>query len=105
MLHGGGNTSVKIRERNIVGDEEGILYVKGSGSDLVFIKETGFSPVRLAHLRKLAQLETLSDPQLVNEFTAHMTRAAASPPSLEAILHVLLRISTSTTPMPTLCSR
>ena len=34
VLHGGGNTSVKIRERNLVGDEEDILYVKGSGCDL-----------------------------------------------------------------------
>jgi len=31
VLHGGGNTSVKIRERNIFGDEEDILYIKGSG--------------------------------------------------------------------------
>ena len=29
VLHGGGNTSVKIRERNLVGDDEEILYVKG----------------------------------------------------------------------------
>jgi len=34
VLHGGGNTSVKICEQNIVGDEEEILYVKGSGWDL-----------------------------------------------------------------------
>jgi rhamnose utilization protein RhaD (predicted bifunctional aldolase and dehydrogenase) len=31
VLHCGGNTSVKIRERNIFGHEEQILYVKGSG--------------------------------------------------------------------------
>src|SRR5258706_7808547 len=66
VLHGGGNTSVKIRERNLVGDEEEILYVKGSGWDLEFIEEAGFAPVRLAHLLKLARLETLSDPQMVN---------------------------------------
>ena len=30
VLHGGGNTSVKLRERNIVGEDEEILYVKGS---------------------------------------------------------------------------
>lgn len=90
VLHGGGNTSVKIRERNLVGDEEDILYVKGSGADLEFIDETGFSPVRLAHLLRLAQLESLSDAQIVNEFAIHMTRAAAAAPSVEAILHSLL---------------
>jgi len=34
VLHGGGNTSVKIVEKNIFGEDEEILYVKGSGWDL-----------------------------------------------------------------------
>ena len=66
VLHGGGNTSVKIRENNLVGDDEEILYVKGSGWDLEFIEEAGFSPVRMAHLLRLAKLKQLSDPQMVN---------------------------------------
>ena len=90
VLHGGGNTSVRLRERNLVGDEEEILYVKGSGWDLEFIEEAGFTPVRLAHLLRLAQLKTLSDPQLVNELLTHLTRAAAPAPSVETILHALL---------------
>ena len=39
VLHGGGNTSVKVRERNAVGEEEDILHVKGSGWDLATIEE------------------------------------------------------------------
>ena len=31
VLHGGGNTSVKIIETNLVNIQEEILYVKGSG--------------------------------------------------------------------------
>ena len=42
VLHGGGNTSVKITESNIVGNQEEILYVKGSGWDLEFIEKAGF---------------------------------------------------------------
>src|ERR671938_383022 len=34
VLHGGGNTSVKGVERTLFGDDERILYVKGSGFDL-----------------------------------------------------------------------
>lgn len=90
VLHGGGNTSVKLRERNIVGDEEDILYVKGSGWDLEFIEAAGFAPVRMAHLLRLAQLPTLSDPQMVNELRTHMTDAGAPTPSVEAILHAIL---------------
>jgi len=47
VLHGGGNTSVKIRTSNILGEEEDILYVKGSGWDLETIAAAGFPPVRL----------------------------------------------------------
>lgn len=90
VLHGGGNTSVKITERNILGEEEDLLYVKGSGWDLESIDRPGFSPVRMAHLVRLAQLESLSDPQMVNELKTHMTLASAPTPSVEAILHAIL---------------
>ncbi|HSS45974.1 MAG TPA: class II aldolase/adducin family protein, partial [Burkholderiales bacterium] len=90
VLHGGGNTSVKIKERNILGAEEQILYVKGSGWDLETIEEAGFSPVRMPHLLRLARLDALSDPQMVNELKTHMTRASAPAPSIETILHAIL---------------
>lgn len=90
VLCGGGNTSVKIQERNLVGDEEIILYVKGSGADLARIDESGFSPVRMAHLLRLAKLPSLSDARMVNELRTHMTRASAPTPSVEAILHAIL---------------
>jgi len=90
VLHGGGNTSVKVRETNIVGEEEEILYVKGSGWDLETIEEAGFAPVRMDHLLKLAQLDTLPDPEMVNELKTHMTQASAPAPSVETILHAAL---------------
>lgn len=90
VLHGGGNTSVKIRERNLAGEEEEILYVKGSGSDLATIERAGFTPVRMGHLLKLARLEALSDPQMVNELATHVTRAGAPSPSVETILHAVI---------------
>ncbi len=90
VLHGGGNTSVKITETNIVGEQEEILYVKGSGWDLASIEKAGFSPVRMAHMLKLAKLESLSDPQMVNELKTHLTNASAPAPSVETILHAIL---------------
>src|SRR5437763_17116884 len=90
VLHGGGNTSVKITERNVVGEEEQILYVKGSGWDLETIEVNGFTPVRMAHLLKLATLENLSDPEMVNELAAQVTRAGAPAPSVETILHAII---------------
>ena len=90
VLHGGGNTSVKLFDRNLFGEEEEILYVKGSGWDLESIEAAGFSPVRLGYIRRLAALPALSDPQMVNELATHMTRAGAPAPSIETILHGIL---------------
>jgi rhamnose utilization protein RhaD (predicted bifunctional aldolase and dehydrogenase)/NAD(P)-dependent dehydrogenase (short-subunit alcohol dehydrogenase family) len=90
VLHGGGNTSVKIREKNLFGEQETILYVKGSGWDLETIEPQGFSPVLLAHVLRLAGLPSLSDPEMVNQLVTHMLKASAPAPSIETILHGLM---------------
>jgi rhamnose utilization protein RhaD (predicted bifunctional aldolase and dehydrogenase)/NAD(P)-dependent dehydrogenase (short-subunit alcohol dehydrogenase family) len=90
VLHGGGNTSVKVREANRFGEAEEILYVKGSGWDLETIETAGFSPVRLGPAARLATLPRLSDPEMVNELRTAMTLASAPTPSVEAILHAVL---------------
>ncbi|MEK7684084.1 MAG: class II aldolase/adducin family protein, partial [Verrucomicrobiota bacterium] len=90
VLHGGGNTSVKVRETNLFGEEEDILYIKGSGWDLETIEAAGFAPVRLKQLLRLSKLETLSDTQMVSEFKTGTTNPSAPMPSVEAILHAIL---------------
>jgi rhamnose utilization protein RhaD (predicted bifunctional aldolase and dehydrogenase)/NAD(P)-dependent dehydrogenase (short-subunit alcohol dehydrogenase family) len=90
VLHGGGNTSVKVREKNLFGEEETILYVKGSGWDLETIEPQGFSPVRLSHVLRLSELPSLSDPEMVNQLVTHMLKASAPAPSIETILHGLM---------------
>ena len=90
VLHGGGNTSVKIIETNLVNTQEEILYVKGSGWDLEFIEKKGFSPVRMDHMLKLSKLDSLSDPQMVNELKTQLTKASSPAPSVETILHAIL---------------
>ena len=90
VLHGGGNTSVKVVEKNLLGDEEPLLYVKGSGWDLATIEEKGFAPVRMAPLLRLARLKAMTDAQMENELVTSMTRAGAPSPSVETILHALL---------------
>jgi len=85
VLHGGGNTSVK----SMVEHEE-ILYVKGSGWDLVSIEPEGFAPVRMSTLLEMAALPTLSDSDMVTGQKAAMINPAAPNPSVEAILHALI---------------
>jgi rhamnose utilization protein RhaD (predicted bifunctional aldolase and dehydrogenase)/NAD(P)-dependent dehydrogenase (short-subunit alcohol dehydrogenase family) len=90
VLHGGGNTSVKLRATNIFGEEEEILYVKGSGWDLATIEAAGFAPVRMRHMLRLARLGVLTDLQMAAELRLACTTPAAPAPSVEAILHALL---------------
>src|SRR5436309_8896781 len=72
VLHGGGNTSVKLREKDVFGQEIEVLYVKGSGSDLETIALGGFSPVALEPVRRLASLPQLTDLQMVNELNTRV---------------------------------
>src|ERR1700693_2653480 len=75
VLHGGGNTSVKRREKNLFGEAEEVLSVQGSGWGLWTIEPAGFTPLALGYVRRLAGLSKLPDPQMVNELNTHMLRA------------------------------
>jgi len=90
VLHGGGNTSVKVTEQDFFGDSVEICYVKGSGWDLATIERAGFSPVRMAALLKMSQLPMMSDEDMVLQQRAAMTNPNAPAASIEAILHAIL---------------
>jgi rhamnose utilization protein RhaD (predicted bifunctional aldolase and dehydrogenase)/NAD(P)-dependent dehydrogenase (short-subunit alcohol dehydrogenase family) len=90
VLHGGGNTSVKTAQKNLFGEDEDVLYIKGSGWDLETIEAPGFAPVQLDHLRRLAQLDALPDTQMANQLATHLLRSSAPVPSVETILHACL---------------
>ncbi|MBP9853733.1 MAG: bifunctional aldolase/short-chain dehydrogenase [Candidatus Omnitrophica bacterium] len=90
VLHGGGNTSVKSSVKNILGDRDYVLYVKGSGWDLATIKREGFAPVRMDALIKMAGLDELDDTQMVREQRTALTDPYAPNPSVEAILHAII---------------
>ena len=66
VMHGGGNTSVKVTRENIYGEPENILHVKGSGWDLDTLEAPGLPGVRLQPLCRLRELGSLSDENMVN---------------------------------------
>ncbi|MBF0197282.1 MAG: SDR family NAD(P)-dependent oxidoreductase [Planctomycetes bacterium] len=90
VMHGGGNTSVKISQNNFFGEKEELLYVKGSGWDLISIEKPGFAPVKMDALLKMSNLEQLSDLDMVEQQRAAMTNPSAPTPSVEAILHAII---------------
>ena len=90
VLHGGGNTSVKVKKENIFGDIEEILYVKGSGVDLTDVQPAGFAPVKLEVLNKMALLEKLDDADLLRLQRTSMIDPDSPNPSIEAVLHAII---------------
>ncbi len=90
VLHGGGNTSLKATITNFYGQQEDVLYVKGSGWDLATITKSGFAPVRMNALLHMATLPHLSDSDMVREQRAAMLNPDAPTPSVEAILHAII---------------
>lgn len=90
VLHGGGNTSVKTQEVDVHGDQLDVLHVKGSGWDLATIEPEGFAPLRLDAVKRLAQLPSLTDTEMVNQLRLNLLDASAPNPSVEAILHASL---------------
>jgi rhamnose utilization protein RhaD (predicted bifunctional aldolase and dehydrogenase)/NAD(P)-dependent dehydrogenase (short-subunit alcohol dehydrogenase family) len=90
VLHGGGNTSVKMRMRDLLGEEVDVLCVKGSGWDLAAIEPAGLPAMRLDSLRKLRALNKLSDEDMVRIQRANLLDPMAPNPSVETLLHAFL---------------
>src|SRR5580692_6913131 len=90
VLHGGGNTSVKTRARDLLGDEVEVICVKGSGWDMGNIEPAGLPAVRLAPLRRLRPLDKLSDEDMVNFQRVNLLDSGAPNPSVETLLHAFL---------------
>ena len=90
VLHGGGNTSVKHEVVDLLGEVVPALFVKGSGWDLAHIEPAGLPAVDLRFLRRMRDLEFLSDEDMVNAQRTHLFDASSPNPSVETLLHAFL---------------
>src|SRR5262247_3481580 len=90
VLHGGGNTSVKTRVKDLVGDDADVLCVKGSGWDMANIEPAGMPAVRLESLSRLRSRAALPDAEMVRAQRAALIDPQAPNPSVETLLHAFL---------------
>jgi rhamnose utilization protein RhaD (predicted bifunctional aldolase and dehydrogenase)/NAD(P)-dependent dehydrogenase (short-subunit alcohol dehydrogenase family) len=90
VLHGGGNTSVKLRLPDLMGREVDVLCVKGSGADMAVIEPAGLPAVRLAELRMLLTRDAMSDEEMVRAQRANLLDPLAPNPSVETLLHAFI---------------
>jgi rhamnulose-1-phosphate aldolase/alcohol dehydrogenase len=90
VVWGGGNTSIKLAERDYRGREVRVLRVKGSGSDLKSIEKKHFPGVRMDDVLALLERQDMGDQEMV-DYLAHALQEPASPrPSIETLLHGFL---------------
>ena len=87
---GGGNTSMKGVALDHAGRETRVLWVKGSGTDLATIDESGFAALRLDDLLPLRGREAMDDAVMVD----YLRRSGLAPdqprPSIETLLHAFV---------------
>ncbi len=89
-MHGGGNASTKTIETDVFGDPRDVLWIKASGWNLGEISEAGLAPLHLQRIKRLAELESLSDLAMANELKTAKLDSTSPNPSVEAIVHAII---------------
>jgi len=90
VVWGGGNTSLKLIERDYRGRPVEVLRVKGSGADLKAVGRGDFPGVRMEDIRALRGREDMDDQEMV-AYLAHALQEPGGPrPSIETLLHGFL---------------
>lgn len=86
----GGNTSTKSIEKDHLGRDVTVLWVKGSGSDIASITERGFAGLKLDEVLPLFERPGMTD----EEMTAYLERTVFEPgrprQSIETLLHAFV---------------
>ena len=90
VMHGGGNTSCKLKRPDIFGNDMDVLHIKGSGWNLGEIEAAGLPAVRLGPLLELRALDELSDEDMVNLLRSNLLDSTSPNPSVESLLHAFL---------------
>jgi len=90
VLAGGGNTSCKAREADLLGRKRDVLHIKPSGVDLATVGAADFSTLRLDDLRPLGERDAMSDEEMMACAMAALVDPSMRRPSLEVLLHALL---------------
>ena len=90
VLHGGGNSSVKVWGQDYRGRKLRILHVKGSGSDMATLRWENLTPLDLNALLELRRLESLDDLRMVQYLSLATLVPTAPRGSIETLLHAFL---------------
>ena len=90
VVWGGGNTSIKVVERDFKGTEVPAMWIKGSGSDMKSIVRRQFPRLNLDDILPLFDRHGMTDEDMV-AYLEHCLMDPGSPrSSIETLLHAFL---------------
>ena len=90
VIHGGGNTSVKTKVRDIDSKKCEVLCIKGSGWDMADIEPEGLPAVKLSPLIQFKNRKHLKDNDMVAYQKRNLINTNSPNPSVETFVHAFL---------------
>ena len=90
VVWGGGNTSIKITEKDFLGREVEVMRIKGSGSDLKSMERWQFPRLELEKVLPVFAREQMSDEEMVDYLDRCVLDPNSPRPSIETLLHAFL---------------
>jgi rhamnulose-1-phosphate aldolase/alcohol dehydrogenase len=86
----GGNTSSKVLEKDHVGRDVMVLWVKGSGSDIASITQQGFAGLKLEEVLPLFERPNMTDEEMVAYLDRTAFEVGRPRQSIETLLHAFV---------------
>ena len=90
VVYGGGNTSAKGEIVDHLNRKKSVLWVKGSGADMMNAEAVDYPALYLEELNALKQFEKLSDEEMTDLVGKALVDPNSRRPSIETLLHAFL---------------
>ena len=90
VLYGGGNTSSKGELTDHLGRTRKVMWVKGSGADMMYGAAKDYPGLYLDDLIALADFDDLDDDVMTDYVTKALVDPGSRRPSIETLLHAFL---------------
>ena len=90
VVWGGGNTSIKVTEKDFLGRDVEVMRIKGSGSDLKSMERWQFPRLKLEEVLPVFERDGMSDEEMVDYLDRCVLDPNSPRPSIETLLHAFL---------------
>jgi rhamnulose-1-phosphate aldolase/alcohol dehydrogenase len=90
VVYGGGNTSAKGEITDHFNRTKNVLWVKGSGADMMNAEAADYPALYMDELIQILKFEKLSDEEMTDLVSRALVDPASRRPSIETLLHAFL---------------